>query len=356
MRLKKGDTVEVSSDEEGFSGAWFPATILGKVGNGKGKAFLVEFRDLMTDDEKSKLKEKVKAHLIRPEPPALNRQRFFLNEEVDVYDQDGWWRGVVDGILPQNKYVVYFSQTLEKLEYDITQLRLHQDWTRDKWVKNSESEEMKEPNPQWPIVSARNVENTPSKSVKRYNKTKKNQSEAKVSEFSGECNADGQWETLKDGSSQPAKKSSKRKKGTKDQSNNGSACKRKILHEENVDGTETQDEENIPNSHAKVVKRALLKGLGSPTESVKTITFSIPYLEIVDQTISHPGNTSEICGKATLKQMYLLAYHFVLKALYLQGNINWKLATLLTDLREALHISNEEHANELRCIISGQYN
>ena len=79
-------------------------------------------------------------------------------------------------------------------------------------------------------------------------------------------------------------------------------------------------------------------------------------MEIVDQKISHPGNTSEICGKSTLKQMYLLAYHFVLKALYLQGNINWKLATLLTDLREALHISNEEHANELRCIISGQYN
>ena len=46
-----------------------------------------------------------------------------------------------------------------------------------------------------------------------------------------------------------------------------------------MDGTETQDEENILNSHAKVVKRDLLKGLGSLTEFEKTITISIPYLE-----------------------------------------------------------------------------
>lgn len=351
MSLKRGDSVEVSSEEEGFTGAWFPATILKKIGN----VFLVEFRDLMTDDEKSKLKEKVKAHLIRPEPEALNRQWFFLNEEVDVYDQDGWWRGFVDGILPQNKYVVYFKQTLEKLEYDITQLRLHQDWIDGKWVRNSENMGIKEPNPKCPLLSAGDVENIPSKSVKRSNKTNEKRSEVKVSESSGECKADRQCETLKDGCSQPTKKSSKRKQGTKDQSNNGSACRRKILSEENVDGTETHDEENLPNFHVKVVKRAPLKDLSSPTESENTITISIPYLEIVDQNICHPGNTSEIHGKLTLKQMYLLAYHFVLKALYLQGAHNWKLETLLTDLREVLHINNEEHANELRCITSGQY-
>lgn len=358
MSLKKGVSVEVSSDEEGFSGAWFPATILRKIGS----VFLVEFRDLMTDDEKSKLKEKVKAHLIRPEPPALNRQCFFLNEEVDAYDQDGWWKGVVDGILPQNKYVIYFGQTLEKLEYDITKLRLHQDWIDGKWVSSSENVGIKEPNPKFSLLSVRNVENMASKSVKRSNKTNENQNEVKVSEFSGECKADMQCETWNDGSSQltkksskRTKKSSKRKQGTNDQSNNGSACRRKILTEENMDGTETQDE-NLHNIPVKVAKIASLKDLSSPTESENTITISIPYLEIVDQKICHPGNTSEIRGKATLKQMYLLAYHFVLKALYLQGTHNWKLETLLTDLREVLHISNEEHANELRCIMSGQYN
>ena len=214
---------------------------------------------------------------------------------------------------------------------------------------------VKEPNLKSPVLSARNVENIPSKSVKKCNKTNKKQSEAKVLKYSGECKEDRKCGTLKDGGSQPTKQSSKRKQGTKDQSNNGSSCRRKILSEETVDETETQDEENPPKYHVNAVKRALLKDLGSPTESEKKITISIPYLEIVDQKICHPSNTSEICGKATIKQMYLLAYHFVLKVLYLQGTHNWKLETLLTDLREALHISNEEHANELRCIISGQY-
>ena len=72
--------------------------------------------------------------------------------------------------------------------------------------------------------------------------------EAQASKFSGESKAERWWETLKDGSSQPTKRSSKRKQGSKDQSNNGSARRRKILGEEN---TETQDEENILNSHAK---------------------------------------------------------------------------------------------------------
>ena len=87
--------------------------------------------------------------------------------------------------------------------------------------------------------------------MKKSNKTNKELSEAQAFEFLGGSKAERQWETLKDGSSQPTKRSSKRKKGSKDQSNNGLAHGRKIPGEENMDGTETQDEENILNSHAK---------------------------------------------------------------------------------------------------------
>ena len=110
---------------------------------------------------------------------------------------------------------------------------------------------IEESNPQCPLLSARNVESTPSKSVKKSNKTNKELSEAQDFELSGESKVERQWETLKYGSSHPTKRSSKRKQGSKDQSNNGSARRRKILGEENMDGTETQDEENILNSHAK---------------------------------------------------------------------------------------------------------
>ena len=50
--------------------------------------------------------------------------------------------------------------------------------------------------------------------------------EAQASEFSGESKAERQWETLKDGSSQPTKRSLKRKQGSKDQPNNGSSRRR----------------------------------------------------------------------------------------------------------------------------------
>ena len=110
---------------------------------------------------------------------------------------------------------------------------------------------MKESNPQCSLLSARNEENIPSKSVKKSNKTNKELSEAQASELSGESKENRQWETLKYGCSQPTKIYSKRKQGSKDQSNNGSARRRKILGEENMDGTETQDEENFLNSHAK---------------------------------------------------------------------------------------------------------
>jgi len=135
--LKKGHRVEISNEEEGLSGARFPATIVRKVGNGNG--FFVEYRDLMTEDGKSKLREIVQAHHVRPEPPALNQQCFYLHEEVDAYDHDGWWRGVVNGILPHNRYVVYFSKTKENCEYSRKQLRVHQDWINGKWVRASES-------------------------------------------------------------------------------------------------------------------------------------------------------------------------------------------------------------------------
>ncbi|URD79303.1 Agenet domain [Musa troglodytarum] len=47
MDIGRGKMVEVSSDEEGFLGAWFTATILESMGKNK---FLVQYHNLKTDD------------------------------------------------------------------------------------------------------------------------------------------------------------------------------------------------------------------------------------------------------------------------------------------------------------------
>lgn len=347
--LKKGHRVEVRSDEEGLTGTLFPAIIVQKFGKGNG--FLVEYRDLMTDDGKSKLRETVQSDHVRPEPPALNRKCFFLHEEVDAYDRDGWWKGVVHGVLPHNRYVVYFSQTNENCEYSIKQLRLRQDWIHGKWVSGSETVELKESNPESMLFSNKNVEHIPSKSVRRSTNGNKKRSVAKVLKLSGECKADDQSGTLQAGGSQLTQKHCKRKQGAEDLSNNSSAYKRKMPSKKDVDVTEVQDEENIPKPDAMGVKRDVDIDRGSPAKS-DTIAISIPYLEYVDQNICSPGDTPGIRGKATLKQIQLLAYHSVLKALYLQKTLDWKHQILLTDLRDVLHISSEEHAKELRRITS----
>lgn len=136
----KGAIVEVSSDEDGFSGAWFAATVVEAKGNDK---FVVEYQTLLADDDANLLKEEIGAMHIRPPPPETNIDgRFNLLDEVDALYNDGWWVGVISKILTGSKYVVYFRSSNEELEFQHSDLRLHQDWIHGKWVMLSKAMEL----------------------------------------------------------------------------------------------------------------------------------------------------------------------------------------------------------------------
>uniref|UniRef100_F6HZB9 Agenet domain-containing protein n=1 Tax=Vitis vinifera TaxID=29760 RepID=F6HZB9_VITVI len=93
--LKKGEKVEVSSEEEGLRGSWYTATVLRPVTK-KTKKIYVEYHTLMSEEDDSKpLRESVDAILVRPYPPREVGRRFKLMEEVDAFYSDGWWEGVV---------------------------------------------------------------------------------------------------------------------------------------------------------------------------------------------------------------------------------------------------------------------
>ncbi|KAF2307317.1 hypothetical protein GH714_026323 [Hevea brasiliensis] len=64
-KFSKGMPVEVSSDEEGFEGAWFAATIVEVVGKDK---YLIEYQSLRTEDDSDFLREEVDILHIRPRP------------------------------------------------------------------------------------------------------------------------------------------------------------------------------------------------------------------------------------------------------------------------------------------------
>lgn len=139
--LTVGSEVEVSSDEEGFKGAWFGATIIqyptsSASRNRKTKRALVEYKTLVTEDGLEPLKEYVDLAHIRHLPPAMdNQQDFVEGDVVDVDYRDGWWTGVISKVLGDSKYRVFFENPPDVIEFEHKNLRFHQDLIRGDWIR-----------------------------------------------------------------------------------------------------------------------------------------------------------------------------------------------------------------------------
>ncbi|PIA47389.1 hypothetical protein AQUCO_01400214v1 [Aquilegia coerulea] len=130
MGFSKGDAVEVNSKQEGFVGSYYEATVLMPYEKNK---YVVQYKTLITDDEKYWLKEVVDASEIRPTPPPKVMVSGFNHHDfVDVYDNDGWWVGRITGRSPTH-YSVYFDSTSEELSYPVSKVRVHQEWINGRW-------------------------------------------------------------------------------------------------------------------------------------------------------------------------------------------------------------------------------
>ena len=133
-KFTHGVKVEVSSDEEGYQGVWFEATVL----KSAGSKFLVEYAALKADDGTKPLTEAVEARHIRPSPPHIPVvDGFKLLDEVDAFCNDGWWVGVVSKVISNQKYMVYFRPFKEEKEFEHGQLRFHCDWMGGRWMRAS---------------------------------------------------------------------------------------------------------------------------------------------------------------------------------------------------------------------------
>ncbi|PIA47549.1 hypothetical protein AQUCO_01400295v1 [Aquilegia coerulea] len=136
----EGQQVEVTSDNDS---SWYIATIIiintALAKSKEEQKVLVEYRNLVdAKDRNNSLREYVDLVRLRPIPPKETTfRRFYLNEEVDAYFHDGWWKGVVTKISTQGsslKYSVFFNSTNEVLEFQQSDLRTHLEWIGDKWV------------------------------------------------------------------------------------------------------------------------------------------------------------------------------------------------------------------------------
>ncbi|KAF5203056.1 agenet domain-containing protein [Thalictrum thalictroides] len=130
-KFKRGDSVEISIKEDGFHGSYFVADVISPLNDHE---YIIEFKTLLNDDETKLLKDIVDVENVRPLPPQIPvSSGFVLYQEVDVYDNEGWWVGMVTG---RNGliYYVYFASTNEEIAYPAYRLRLHQEWKDGEWV------------------------------------------------------------------------------------------------------------------------------------------------------------------------------------------------------------------------------
>lgn len=124
--------MEVKSNEEGYQGSWYPATIVRSLRNGK---YLLRYQTLETDDETDLLTEEADALSIRPSPPVIQQaDQFRPLDEVDAWYNGGWWAGQVCKVLEGSNYTVYFRTANEIVEFQHSDLRPHQNWLDGEWI------------------------------------------------------------------------------------------------------------------------------------------------------------------------------------------------------------------------------
>jgi hypothetical protein len=97
MNFHNGMQVEVCCDDEGFHGAWFPATVIGNLTNAHRPMFIIEYDYFATNEQtQDTFVEEIFAEYIRPTPPIISLpQNIPLDMFVDVFDSGCWWTGVV---------------------------------------------------------------------------------------------------------------------------------------------------------------------------------------------------------------------------------------------------------------------
>jgi hypothetical protein len=149
----KGSQVEVSSDDIGFKDSWYVATIIqispqtptpSSSSNKKKRkietSYLVEYATLVQDEKDltTPLREYVDVSLIRPlPPPTESTYAYEMGDVVDAFHRDGWWTGVVVGVVNGgSKFSVFLENPPEeKIEFARADLRVHHDWVDCKWVR-----------------------------------------------------------------------------------------------------------------------------------------------------------------------------------------------------------------------------
>ncbi|PSS17884.1 DUF724 domain-containing protein [Actinidia chinensis var. chinensis] len=129
MRLKKGSKVEVFSKKEVPTGSWYCAEVM----SGNGHTYNVRYgRFPMPSDA---LVERVPRKAIRPCPPLVEGVDIWVpGDHVELFQNMSWKTATVVKALDGNNFLVRLVGEYEEIRVHKAHLRVRQSWEDDKWV------------------------------------------------------------------------------------------------------------------------------------------------------------------------------------------------------------------------------
>ncbi|XP_056844994.1 DUF724 domain-containing protein 2 isoform X2 [Raphanus sativus] len=136
--MKRGDEIEVYSDEEGLKGSWFRAILedpLPKYGTKKLNVSLLANDGGSTTTPKTTYRRFLRP--ITPESLFAAAAEFEEGCVVEASRGGGWWTGVVVKKINHEDDVVwvYFDSPPVLFQFQTGQVRQHFDWVKQEWVK-----------------------------------------------------------------------------------------------------------------------------------------------------------------------------------------------------------------------------
>ncbi|CAA0821349.1 Plant Tudor-like RNA-binding protein [Striga hermonthica] len=359
MRFKIGDKVEVLKNKE-----WSISWRAGKVLSISGHKHLVQYES-NPDTLSNKNVEIVSSKFMRPQPPLVKDvESYSVGDIVEVFYQDSWKIGIVldtlgrqSGIKRNRKtrqmqFLVRIFGCSRDLAIDSSDIRPRQTWIGEKWVLMGKGSQSRDDNAtSRPLTSSnyfrsnrlrRHLATVQGNTSLLFEEQNKPPQKLKTSE------KEAQKRRAKTPSIVISNEFTKRRKN---HVCDFSSFKGSDLNTSDIDACSVGSCSIVSNSFKNSCGRFL-----STNEFDQERETLISDAESFYGTgsgrkifLSHPRDEDL---EVSVRELELQAYRSTLRALHASGPLSWEQEAMLTNLRIMLRISNDEHLNELKLLIS----
>ncbi|CAN0886797.1 DUF724 domain-containing protein 3 [Linum grandiflorum] len=326
MKFRKGNLVEILGgeiDSDG-GGSWFPGQVISVLDD----AHLLARYESLFDDHGDPLTETVLRNEVRPKPPVRKVDNWKVGDATEVFDAECWRAGrIVKAFKKNNNFVVKLSGSVQPKEFHESNLRIHLVWHKNKWfVMGKDAQTRTKGNGVLASrpTSLKMMNNHPERASRDLvfsHKRPLHQKNADAEEASHEWFDDA-----------------------------SSFVPRPLQIEDSSYwqcSVASCSSNEFPESHVHDLRQsANVVSENSDAES------SFPSLRAKKQRHVSTRSSGQKLEQVDIHALEFHAYRSTVKALYVAGPLSWEQELLLTNLRESLHISDEEHLLQLRRLLS----